>query len=85
MAVMSFVNKQKGSVTMLIHGNEPQIDHVEFVEYTGKWPNLCSGILVLKIDGKEETFGVDQSHPKFWHPAGDNLMDISIQIGRAHV
>ena len=25
---------------------------VEFVSYNGKWPNLCSGLLVLSIDGK---------------------------------
>ena len=24
---------------------------VEFVSYDGKWPNLCSGKLVLSIDG----------------------------------
>lgn len=26
---------------------------IEFVSYDGKWPNLCSGELVLRIDGKE--------------------------------
>ena len=30
--------------------------HVEFVKYTGRWPNLCRGILVLLIDGKEVKF-----------------------------
>ena len=25
---------------------------VEFVNYTGSYPNLCSGVLTLKIDGK---------------------------------
>ena len=29
---------------------------IEFVEYTGSYPNLCSGILVLKVDGKEYVF-----------------------------
>lgn len=28
---------------------------VEFVSYDGKYPNLCSGILVIKIDGKTVT------------------------------
>lgn len=28
-------------------------ERVEFVSYTGKWPNLCSGILTLNIDGVE--------------------------------
>lgn len=64
---------------MLIHGNEPQMDHIEFIEYTGKWPNLCSGVLVLKIDGKRETFGINQLYPRFWHPAGNYLSDISVQ------
>lgn len=29
---------------------------VEFVSYDGKFPNLCSGILVLNIDGEEVVF-----------------------------
>lgn len=29
---------------------------VEFVSYDGKYPNLCSGILVLRIDGVEVAF-----------------------------
>jgi len=29
---------------------------IEFVSYDGAYPNLCSGTLVLKIDGKEVTF-----------------------------
>ena len=29
---------------------------VEFVSYNGKWPNLCSGALILKINGKEIVF-----------------------------
>lgn len=31
--------------------------HVKFISYTGKYPNLCSGILTLEIDGVEHTFG----------------------------
>lgn len=31
--------------------------NVEFVSYDGKYPNLCSGVLVLKIDGEEVRFG----------------------------
>lgn len=29
---------------------------VEFVSYDGRYPNLCSGTLILKIDGKVVTF-----------------------------
>lgn len=30
-------------------------NRVEFVSYDGNFPNLCSGTLVLKIDGVERT------------------------------
>ena len=30
--------------------------NVKFVSYNGKFPNLCSGELVLEIDGKECRF-----------------------------
>ena len=32
---------------------------VEFVSYTGTYPNLCSGVLTLRIDGEEVRFGHD--------------------------
>ena len=31
--------------------------HVEFVNYTGQYPNRCEGILVLRIDGETVCFG----------------------------
>lgn len=31
--------------------------NVEFISYTGEWPNLCNGVLTLKIDGVEYKFG----------------------------
>lgn len=51
---------------------------IEFVSYTGTWPNLCSGVLTLKIDGNEVKFGnddydtyqeyvEDKNPPNFWH------------------
>ena len=30
---------------------------IEFVSYNGKWPNLCRGVLIVKINGKEVKFG----------------------------
>ena len=27
---------------------------VEFISYDGKWTNLCSGVLILKINGEEK-------------------------------
>lgn len=48
-------------------------NHVEFVSYTGKWPNLCSGILTLRIDGDEYKFGHDYSsdnYDQFWSSGG---------------
>jgi len=31
--------------------------HVEFVSYTGEYPCLCHGELIVKIDGKEVNLG----------------------------
>ena len=42
---------------------------VEFVSYSGSFPNLCSGKLVLKIDGKEVSFGPHKN--KFWFTGGN--------------
>ena len=30
--------------------------NLEFVSYSGRWPNLCRGILILRLDGKELVF-----------------------------
>ena len=38
--------------------NKHNIDKsVKFVSYTGKYPNLCSGVLTLEIDGVQYKFG----------------------------
>lgn len=51
--------------------------HVEFVSYTGDYPCLCMGILTLRIDGKEYTFGDNSScnYPSFWHTGGSVWFD----------
>lgn len=51
---------------MLINNNYPAESHVKFISYTGKWPNLCSGILTLEIDGKEVQFGYGTSNIPFF-------------------
>ena len=45
--------------------------NVEFVSYTGGWPNLSSGVLTLTIHGEEHRFGYRSGeHPPFWTSGG---------------
>ena len=48
--------------------------NIEFVSYDGKWPNLCQGTLILKIDGKEISFGQiyeeSTNYDNFWSSGG---------------
>lgn len=47
---------------MIVYTNTENIsktEHVEFVNYTGSFPNLCRGVLTLKIDGEIVKFGHD--------------------------
>lgn len=45
--------------------------NIKFVSYTGAYPNLCSGILTLNIDGVDKTFGNDDcDYNKFWVTGG---------------
>lgn len=43
---------------------------IEFVSYTGKFPNYCTGILTLKIEGKEVVFD-PHYYPRKDRPAED--------------
>jgi len=45
---------------------------IKFVDYNGKYPNLCSGILTLNIDGVNKTFGDGDAcdYDKFWTTGG---------------
>jgi hypothetical protein len=52
---------------------------IEFVSYDGKYPNFCDGKLVVKIDGKEISFGATKifekdktpaDYPRFWCSGG---------------
>lgn len=52
--------------------------NIEFISYTGKYPCLCSGILTLRINGENYTFGYPSifeksascDFPQFWEPGG---------------
>lgn len=60
---------------------------IEFVDYSGSFPALCSGVLTVKIDGKETKFGngwiednddgtiVRQYYPPFWMSGGSIWFD----------
>ena len=56
---------------MLVGEIPKECRHVKFIDYTGKYPNLCSGILTLEIDGEKATFGTFGWHyKKFWESGG---------------
>lgn len=55
--------------------NSHATDHVKFISYTGKWPNLCDGLLTLEIDNEKVTFGSvymyeEAQYDKFWSSGG---------------
>jgi len=65
---------------MLIN-QKPEQKHVKFVLYTGRWPNLCNGKLILNIDGKDVVFGNKYTHkyvdfPRFWESSGSAHFNI---------
>ena len=52
--------------------NNPDI---EFVSYSGEYPCLCYGTLILKVNGKKMKFGDKSKYPKFWSSGGDVSFD----------
>ena len=54
--------------------------NIEFISYTGSYPNLCCGVLTLRIDGKDVQFGQSWNNEKkcyttenyacFWETGG---------------
>lgn len=65
----------KGDKSMLINSKKNKDNYVKFVSYSGKYPNLCSGILVLEIDGEQVTFGdynwkTKTGNYRFWSSGG---------------
>ena len=49
-----------------------KIGGIEFVGYTGRYPVLCFGILTLRINGEEKTFGYQNGcdYDSFWSSGG---------------
>ena len=42
---------------MLVNKKNSNTSRVKFISYTGEYPNLCSGVLTLEIDGVQYKFG----------------------------
>lgn len=61
---------------------------VKFISYTGGYPNLCSGILTLEIEGELATFGSPYfnrprpQYPEFWISGGYCDWDGYITTGK---
>lgn len=65
---------------MLVNSSKYESETVKFVSYTGRYPNLCSGVLTLLIEGKEVRFGhnymiydswkTDGNYDAFWSSGG---------------
>jgi hypothetical protein len=64
--------------------------NIKFISYTGKYPNLCSGVLTVEIDGKEYKFGhestdydfekrcyINDNFEQFWISSGSINMSYS--------
>lgn len=60
---------------MLVGRVDNVTSHVKFIEYTGKYPNLCRGVLTLEIDGVQYKFGHNYNcyHPG--HTVGNGFSD----------
>lgn len=56
----------------LVNCTDNNEGNVQFVSYTGKYPNLCAGILTLVICGKEYVFGHDYTKFESWKTDGNN-------------
>lgn len=76
------MKEKRNNMSVVNRGNGVGNEHVKFISYTGKYPNLCSGILTLDIDGEKAIFGYDDYFSKekvcmyepFWSSGGDCRM-----------
>lgn len=69
---------------MVINGDNKSLSsRVRFVDYSGRFPNLCNGVLILEIDGEDVAFGHetedfdykngvyrDNNYDEFWSSGG---------------
>lgn len=53
--------------------------NIKFISYDGEFPNLCSGVLTLEIDGAIATFGSRRfdgtMYDRFWYSGGSCHID----------
>lgn len=54
------------------------MSNIKFISYTGEYPNLCRGVLTLKIDGKILRFGYGEDYEPFLFSESvvKNLLDM---------
>lgn len=50
---------------MLVNKKSSNTFRVKFISYTGEYPNLCSGVLTLEIDGTQYKFGHDYHYSHY--------------------
>lgn len=59
---------------------------IKFISYSGEWPTLCHGVLVLEVNGKQFRFGYEpldlpakaedkDNYPPFWTSGGGVTFD----------
>lgn len=54
----------------MIRSSSVENSNIKFIEYTGKYPCLCIGVLTLEVNGKIYKFGYSQEYPSFWSSGG---------------
>ena len=64
------------------HDVSDEYEHVKFISYDGKYPNLCSGRLVLEIDGERVAFSNDYSkkHSRIMNHSGKVVVVAAVAI-----
>jgi len=57
---------------MIVNRKNTSNSRVEFVSYDGQYPNLCTGVLTVKIDGENVKFGYGDGcdYNIFWSSGG---------------